>query len=254
MPREHDDSGARLVQSGVDARHDVVAGTGQRGGKALSGSSNRAGSDQLTALLGPDTAAAGEDPRRPGFPVVGPPAHDGGVAVGGQRDGGALRGGPNRTGADQLTALLGPDTAAAGEDPRRPGEPVADQLVALLGPDTAAAGVDPGRPGVAAPVSELSKGAPTKAVLPSPDSATDQPCCSGWGLPTAPVPTSLRPCWVQTPLLRVKTHVAPVPPLTDLPFVEPWIDAAVTQRHRQRFYGRLVCTRRLRAASTSFGS
>jgi hypothetical protein len=45
------------------------------------------------------------------------------------------------------------------------------------------------------------------AVLPSPDSATDQPW---FAAPTAPVPTSLLPCWVQTPRLRVKTHADPV--------------------------------------------
>jgi hypothetical protein len=48
------------------------------------------------------------------------------------------------------------------------------------------------------------------AVLPSPERATDVP----WSLfqpnaLTEPVPTSLSPCWVQTPLLRVKTHAAP---------------------------------------------
>jgi hypothetical protein len=72
-----------------------------------------AGADQLEALLGPDTAAAGVDPRRPGVPVVERRARDGGVAVGGQRDGPALLlglGASNRTGADQLVALLGPDT------------------------------------------------------------------------------------------------------------------------------------------------
>ena len=62
--------------------------------------SNRSGTDQLAALLGPDTAAAGVDPRRPGSPVVGDPAHDGGVAVGGQRNGPALLGGSDRAGAD----------------------------------------------------------------------------------------------------------------------------------------------------------
>src|SRR6516165_9419437 len=56
-----------------------------------------------------------------------------------------------------------------------------------------------------APACELSLGPPTTAVLPSSDSATDQPCAA----PTPPVPTSLLPCWVQTPLLRVKTHAAP---------------------------------------------
>jgi hypothetical protein len=44
------------------------------------------------------------------------------------------------------------------------------------------------------------------AVLPSPDRATKMP----WSTsdPTAPMPTSLLPCWVQTPPLRVKTHAA----------------------------------------------
>ena len=81
---------------------------------------DRAGADQLAALLGPDIAATGENPRRPGVRVVVRPAHDSGVAVGGQRDGRALRGNSDRTGADQLVALLGPDIAAAGVDPRRP--------------------------------------------------------------------------------------------------------------------------------------
>ena len=45
------------------------------------------------------------------------------------------------------------------------------------------------------------------AVLPSADSATEAPCLAS---PTAPLPTSLLPCWVQTPLLRVKTHAAPM--------------------------------------------
>ena len=62
--------------------------------------------------MGPAIAAAGVDPRRPGEPVVGKPAHNGGVAVGGRRDGGTLSGASNRAGADQLAALLGPDTAA----------------------------------------------------------------------------------------------------------------------------------------------
>src|SRR5262245_38555481 len=59
----------------------------------------------------------------------------------------------------------------------------------------------------AAPALPLSKGPPTMAVLPSPDNATDRPWSPD---PTAPVPTSLLPCCVQTPLLRVKTHAAPV--------------------------------------------
>ena len=58
----------------------------------------------------------------------------------------------------------------------------------------------------AAPAAELSSSPPTIAVLPSADSATEKPCSA---TPTAPVPTSFGPCWVQTPPLRVKTHAAP---------------------------------------------
>jgi hypothetical protein len=81
---------------------------GQRDGVALFRASNHAGADRLAALLGPDTAAARVDPRRPGATVVGIPADDG--AVGGQRDGPALLRPSNRAGTDQLAALLGPDT------------------------------------------------------------------------------------------------------------------------------------------------
>src|SRR5580692_6908990 len=58
----------------------------------------------------------------------------------------------------------------------------------------------------AAPANELSPFPPTMAVLPSADSATEAPWPT---IPPAPVPTSLLPCWVQTPPLRVKTHAAP---------------------------------------------
>src|SRR6516225_9793657 len=59
----------------------------------------------------------------------------------------------------------------------------------------------------------LSHGPPTMAVLPSPDSATETPWSTSEG-PTAPVPTSLFPCWVHTPPLRVNTHTAPALPLS----------------------------------------
>src|SRR6185369_10942967 len=45
----------------------------------------------------------------------------------------------------------------------------------------------------AAPASALSLYPPTTAVFPSADTATELPCCDS---PTAPVPTSLVPCWV----------------------------------------------------------
>src|ERR1017187_1449545 len=59
----------------------------------------------------------------------------------------------------------------------------------------------------AAPACPLSMGPPTMAVLPSADRDTDLP----WETrsPKAPEPTSLVPCWIQTPPLLVQTHTAP---------------------------------------------
>src|ERR1700691_4045020 len=62
----------------------------------------------------------------------------------------------------------------------------------------------------AAPANELLPRPPTIAVLPSADSATDQPCSVA---PTAPAPTCFAPCWVHTPPLWLKTHPAPRLPL-----------------------------------------
>ena len=57
----------------------------------------------------------------------------------------------------------------------------------------------------AAPALPLSFGPPTMTVFPSPDSATEEP----WNEATAPVPTSLLPCWLHAPPERVNTHAAP---------------------------------------------
>jgi hypothetical protein len=95
-----------------------VAVAGKRNGLALLGLSDRAGADQLVALLGPGAVASDEDPHRSDTIVVGHPAYDGGVAVAGKRNGLALLGLSDRAGAEQLGALLGPDAIAAGEDPR----------------------------------------------------------------------------------------------------------------------------------------
>src|SRR6266700_2437885 len=55
----------------------------------------------------------------------------------------------------------------------------------------------------AAPVLLLSDHPPTMAVLPSAESATAMP----WRpFPTAPMPTSFLPCWLQALPLRVNTH------------------------------------------------
>ena len=111
---------------------------------ALFGRSNRAGADQLAALLGPHAVAAREDPRRAGvIDVVGKPADNGRIAIGGKSDRKPC-GDSDRAGADQFVALLGPDPVAAREDPCRADGTVVD---------------DP----------------PTMAVLPSAETATDEP-------------------------------------------------------------------------------
>jgi hypothetical protein len=125
-------------------------------------------------LLHPDTAAAGEHPRRPRRPIIARSANDGGVAVGGQGDRCTL--GPQSSpvfvgGTDQLSSLLPPATTAARDIHAAPAGPTKGDRSrsALFGP-----------------------GPPTMAVLPSADSATDMPWLV---LPTAPVPTSFGHCW-----------------------------------------------------------
>ena len=92
----------------------------------MPGGLSGAGADQLGALLVPHPTAAGEHPRRTGTTVVVKSTCDCGVAVGGQRDGNALVGGSNRTGADQFGALLTPHPTAAGEHPHRTGTTVVE--------------------------------------------------------------------------------------------------------------------------------
>src|SRR5262249_24175674 len=60
-----------------------------------------------------------------------------------------------------------------------------------------------------APAPLLSSGPPTRAMLPSADSATETPCAAD---PTASLATNLSPCCLHTPPLRVNTHAAPTPP------------------------------------------
>src|SRR3984893_17758130 len=65
----------------------------------------------------------------------------------------------------------------------------------------------------AVPVLLASAHAPTMAVLPSAESATDIPWPKDKGGspgPEAPVPTNFLPCCAQTPPLRLKTQAAPV--------------------------------------------
>src|SRR6516164_109438 len=72
-------------------------------------------------MLRPDVTAADEDPCRSNAIIIAAPADDGGVAVGGQRDGRALSGGSNKVISDQLWSMLRPHLAGAttGEDPCR---------------------------------------------------------------------------------------------------------------------------------------
>ena len=114
----------------IPADHRRVAVGGQRNGGALLGASgtvDRVIAGQLAALLGPNSIAAVEDPRGPDAVaktkwIIARPANDGGVTVGGQCDRIALCNAitiatSNRACADQLAALLGPNSMAAGEDP-----------------------------------------------------------------------------------------------------------------------------------------
>src|SRR5262245_41041371 len=73
---------------------------------------------------------------------------------------------------------------------------------------------------------------PTMAVLPSAESATDIPWPAGNPGSSVPLPTSLLPCCVQTPSLRVNTHAAPVvrlslgpPTIAALPSADTATDA-----------------------------
>jgi hypothetical protein len=83
----------------------------------LNGVSDSAGTDQL-GLLRPHSAAADEHPRRANVRVISMTAHDGGFAIGGQRDGKALLRSSDIVAANQLD-LLAPSSAAARKDPCR---------------------------------------------------------------------------------------------------------------------------------------
>jgi hypothetical protein len=86
----------------------------------------------------------------------------------------ALLGGSNRTRADQFAAPLGPDAVAADVDSRRPGAAATAGVEVFVGP-----------------AHDRGVAAAERATKP-------------WAaFPMAPVPTSLLPCWVRTPALRV---------------------------------------------------
>ena len=170
----------------VPSHEGRVAVGGEGDGDALRGVPHGAGADQLGALLGPDTAAPRADPRGPSGTVVAVPADDGRVAVGGEGDG-CLGRRPHGAGADQLGSLLGPDAPAPRADPRGPSTTVVADALRRW------------------PCCRRRRGTRN---------------CPDRRLPTAPVPTSLAPCWVQTPPLRVQTHAAPAQPLS--PTLRRW--------------------------------
>src|SRR6516162_8437133 len=95
-----------------------VAVGGKRDGSALSPTFDRAGANQLTALLRPDAVFDDIDPYRADEGIVIRPAHDSRRAVRRERDGSALSPRFDRAGANQLTALLSPDGAALAENGR----------------------------------------------------------------------------------------------------------------------------------------
>ena len=118
--------GAGITAVIADAAHDGgVAVGGDRDRAALAnGRPGITAADQLRSLLCPHPAAAGEHPGRSDTSgtaggVIAGAAHDGGVAVGGDRDRPTLVNGvPGITAADQLRSLLRPHPAAAGKHPR----------------------------------------------------------------------------------------------------------------------------------------
>src|SRR5436190_6469036 len=90
------------------------------------------------------------------------------------------------------SALPSPSMSGSGDS----GEGSATKTHAAPGP--------PGSP-------ESSKGPPTIAVAPSPESETERPCAAPLH-PEAPEPTSFGPRCVQTPPLFVQSQTAPFPP------------------------------------------
>src|SRR5581483_2184673 len=89
----------------------------QRYRAALSRVSNSAQSSQLTALLRPNTAAAGVHPCRSRAGVVIDAADNGGATVRGERDRTPLASVSYCASPDQLAALLGPNPVASSKDP-----------------------------------------------------------------------------------------------------------------------------------------
>src|SRR5205085_10947363 len=89
-------------------------------------------SGELWSLLGPGGARAGEDPGGAVVEVVPFAAHDGGVAVEGQRDVFAEFGGADPVGGHEF-GLLGPASARPHEDPRRTGAFVGAQVAEQRG-------------------------------------------------------------------------------------------------------------------------
>src|SRR5437867_574208 len=114
----------------VDGPSDNGPGSigGKGPGKALQSWPGCSRTDQFGSLLRPDGSAPRPDPHGPSVTVVVDPSDDRRVAVRRKRHGIALLSGPHGARADELSALLRPDSSAPRPDPRCPSGPV------VLGP------------------------------------------------------------------------------------------------------------------------
>ncbi len=97
-----------------------IAIRGERHRTAFGGGANRSAAYQLCALLGPDSTCPGKDPRRTDPVVIGCPAEDGCVSIGGERHRRTLVCFACRAAADQL-GLLGPNAIHTCKYPGRAG-------------------------------------------------------------------------------------------------------------------------------------
>src|SRR5262245_28414969 len=108
-----------------------------------------------------------------------------------------------------MTAVL-PSEERAVAKPKAP-SPISS-LPVSFGP--CCVHVDPERVNTHTAPAALSNGPPITAVLPSEESATSWPKRAA---PLSPLPVSFGPCCVQVEPERVKTHAAPMPPLSPPP-------------------------------------
>src|SRR5258708_6211120 len=103
---------AVAVGVALRAELEAAAGGGDRAARVCG--ADRPDAHELGALLRPGSAAPRVAPRRPGKRFVGLAADERRVSVEGEADRGALIRGADRSGADELGALLRPNASAPG--------------------------------------------------------------------------------------------------------------------------------------------